>query len=156
MTKLTETQTIILSAGAQRPENIALPLPKGLHGAAAKMAVTKMIEHCWLQEVDDNLRRGEPHSIWSCNADLLVASKTGAVHNARLLLFQIFINIWSTLYEAFLREGIRCRSNSWKRLQIDRLAKKPSVPMSTHSPMRPGRGAVFPSLAGSICRRHRL
>ena len=35
MTKLTETQTIILSAGAQRPENIALPLPKGLAGAAA-------------------------------------------------------------------------------------------------------------------------
>ena len=30
MTKLTDTQTIILSAGAQRPENIALPLPKGL------------------------------------------------------------------------------------------------------------------------------
>mgnify|MGYP006174149281 CR=1 FL=1 len=48
MTKLTETQTIILSAGAQRPENIALPLPKGLAGAAAKMAVTKMIEHGWL------------------------------------------------------------------------------------------------------------
>jgi len=45
MTKLTDTQTIILSAGAQRPENIALPLPKGLHGAAAKMAVTKMIAH---------------------------------------------------------------------------------------------------------------
>ena len=36
MTKLTETQTIILSAGAQRPDNIALPLPKGLAGAAAK------------------------------------------------------------------------------------------------------------------------
>ena len=60
MTKLTETQTIILSAGAQRPENIALPLPKGLAGAAAKMAVTKMIEHGWLQEVDANIRRGEP------------------------------------------------------------------------------------------------
>ena len=60
MTKLTETQTIILSAGAQRPENIALPLPKGLAGAAAKMAVTKMIERGWLQEVDANLRRGEP------------------------------------------------------------------------------------------------
>ena len=59
MTKLTETQTIILTAGAQRPENIALPLPKGLAGAAAKMAVTKMIEHGWLQEVDANLRRGE-------------------------------------------------------------------------------------------------
>ncbi|WP_019956331.1 DUF3489 domain-containing protein [Yoonia vestfoldensis] len=60
MTKLTETQTIILSAGAQRPENIALPLPKGLHGAAAKMVVTKMMERGWLQEVDANLRRGEP------------------------------------------------------------------------------------------------
>jgi hypothetical protein len=52
MTKLTETQSIILSTGAQRPENIALPLPKGLAGAAAKMAVGKMIEHGWLQEVD--------------------------------------------------------------------------------------------------------
>jgi hypothetical protein len=60
MTKLTETQTIILGAGAQRPENIALPLPKGLAGAAAKMAVTKMIKKGWLQEVDANLRRSEP------------------------------------------------------------------------------------------------
>lgn len=60
MTKLTETQTIILSAGAQRPEKIALPLPKGLAGAAAKMAVSRMIEHGWLQEVDANLRRNEP------------------------------------------------------------------------------------------------
>ena len=60
MTKLTDTQTIILSAGAQRPDNIALPLPKGLAGAAAKMAVAKMIEHGWLQEVHANLRRGEP------------------------------------------------------------------------------------------------
>ena len=67
MTKLTETQTIILSAGAQRPENIALPLPKGLAGAAAKMAVTKMIEHGWLQEVDANLRRSEP--LWRETGD---------------------------------------------------------------------------------------
>jgi hypothetical protein len=67
MTKLTETQTIILSAGAQRPENIALPLPKGLAGAAAKMAVSKMIEHGWLQEVDANLRRGEP--LWRETGD---------------------------------------------------------------------------------------
>jgi hypothetical protein len=67
MTKLTETQTIILSAGAQRPEHIALPLPKGLAGAAAKMAVTKMIEHGWLQELDANLRRGEP--LWRETGD---------------------------------------------------------------------------------------
>ena len=67
MTKLTETQTIILSAGAQRPDNIALPLPKGLAGAAAKMAVAKMIERGWLQEVDANLRRNEP--LWRETGD---------------------------------------------------------------------------------------
>ena len=67
MIKLTETQTIILTAGAQRPDNIALPLPKSLAGAAAKMAVSKMIERGWLQEVDANLRRGEP--LWRETGD---------------------------------------------------------------------------------------
>ena len=67
MIKLTETQTIILSAGAKRPDNIAMPLPKGLAGAAAKMAVNRMIERGWLQEVDANLRRGEP--LWRETGD---------------------------------------------------------------------------------------
>ena len=67
MTKLTETQSIILTAGAQRPDNIALPLPKGLAGAAAKMAITKMMMRGWLQEVDANLRRGEP--LWRETGD---------------------------------------------------------------------------------------
>lgn len=79
MTKLTESQTIILSAGAQRPDNIALPLPKGLAGAAAKMAVAKMIEHGWLQEVDANLRRGEPlwREIGDGHGTTLVVTDTG-------------------------------------------------------------------------------
>ncbi len=67
MTKLNETQTVILTAGSQRPDNIAMPLPKGLAGAAAKMAVTKMIERGWLQEVDANLRRAEP--LWRETGD---------------------------------------------------------------------------------------
>jgi hypothetical protein len=67
MIKLTDTQTIILSAGAQRPGNIAMPLPKGLAGAAAKMAVNRMIERGLLQEVDANLRRGEP--LWRETGD---------------------------------------------------------------------------------------
>ena len=67
MTKLTETQTNILTAGAKRPDNIAMPLPKGLAGAAAKMAVTKMVERGWLQDVDANLRRGEP--LWRETGD---------------------------------------------------------------------------------------
>jgi len=67
MPKLTETQTIILSCAATRPGNLALPLPKGLHGAAAKVAVTKMIERGWLQEVYANLQRGEP--LWRETGD---------------------------------------------------------------------------------------
>jgi Protein of unknown function (DUF3489) len=67
MTKFTETQTIILTEGAKRPDNIALPLPKGLAGAAAKMAITKMIERGWLQEVDANLRWGKP--LWRETGD---------------------------------------------------------------------------------------
>ena len=67
MTKLTETQTTILTAGAQRPDNIAMPLPKGLAGAAAKMAVNKMIERGWLQEVDASSSRGEP--LWRETGD---------------------------------------------------------------------------------------
>jgi Protein of unknown function (DUF3489) len=42
-------------------------LPKGLAGAAAKMAVTKMIEHGWLKEVDGNVRRNEP--LWRETGD---------------------------------------------------------------------------------------
>ncbi len=79
MTKLTETQSTILSAGAQRADNIALPLPKGLAGAAAKMVVTKMIEHGWLQEVDANLRRGDPlwREIGDGHGTTLVATDAG-------------------------------------------------------------------------------
>lgn len=58
--KLTATQCLILTAGAQRAGNLALPLPKGLAGAAAKMAVTRMIDHGWLQEVDANFNHREP------------------------------------------------------------------------------------------------
>lgn len=67
MPKLTDTQTIILSAAAQRPDNIALPLPKGLHGAAAKKVVDILIALGWLQEVDANVRRGEP--LWRETGD---------------------------------------------------------------------------------------
>lgn len=66
-TNPTETQTLILSAAAQRPGNLALPLPKTLVGAAAKMTVTKLIERGWLQEVEANLRRNEP--LWRETGD---------------------------------------------------------------------------------------
>ncbi len=79
MPKLTDTQAIILSRAASRPDNLAMPLPEGLAGAAAKMAVVKMIERGWLEEVDANLRRGEP--LWRETGDghgtTLIATEAG-------------------------------------------------------------------------------
>lgn len=79
MPKLTDTQTIILSRAATRPGNLAMPLPEGLHGAAAKMAVNRMITNGWLEEVDANLRRGEP--LWRETGDghgtTLIATEAG-------------------------------------------------------------------------------
>ena len=79
MPKLTDTQSIILSRAATRPDNLAMPLLEGLAGAAAKMAVAKMIERGWLEEVEANLRRGDP--LWRETGDghgiTLVATEAG-------------------------------------------------------------------------------
>lgn len=79
MTALTETQRLILTHAAAHPGNLALPLPKGLAGAAAKMAVGRMMAHGWLEEVEANLRRGEP--LWRGTGDghgtTLIATEAG-------------------------------------------------------------------------------
>lgn len=79
MPKLTDTQTIVLSRAATRPGNLAMPLPEGLHGAAAQKAVTAMINRGWLEEVEANLRRGEP--LWRETGDghgtTLIATEAG-------------------------------------------------------------------------------
>ena len=79
MPKLTDTQAIILSRAASRPDNLAMPLPDGLAGAAAKMAVAKMIERGWLEEVEANIRRGDP--LWRETGDghgtTLIATEAG-------------------------------------------------------------------------------
>lgn len=79
MPKLTDTQTIVLSRAASRPGNLAMPLPEGLHGAAAQKAVTAMITRGWLEEVEANLRRGEP--MWRETGDghgtTLIATEAG-------------------------------------------------------------------------------
>ena len=67
MPKLTDTQSLILSAAAQRPGNLAMPLPKGLHGAAAQKVVSMMIARGWLEEVDANMRKREP--LWRETGD---------------------------------------------------------------------------------------
>ncbi|TKW63460.1 MAG: DUF3489 domain-containing protein [Paracoccus denitrificans] len=79
MTKLTDTQTLILTRASARPGNLAQPLPEGLHGAAAKMAIGRMIKLGWIEEVDANLRRKEP--FWRETGDghgtTLIATEAG-------------------------------------------------------------------------------
>ncbi len=81
MTQLSDTQAMILSAAAQRPERIALPLPESLRGGAAAKVVGAMIAKGLLQEVDADLRKGEP--IWRETGDghgtTLVATDAGLV-----------------------------------------------------------------------------
>ena len=79
MTQLSDTQALILSAAAQRPERIALPLPDSLRGGAAAKVVGAMLAKGFLQEVDADLRKGEP--IWRETGDghgtTLVATDAG-------------------------------------------------------------------------------
>lgn len=79
MTQLSDTQAMILSAAAQRPERIALPLPESLRGGAAAKVVGAMIANGLLQEVDADLRKGEP--MWRETGDghgtTLVATDAG-------------------------------------------------------------------------------
>ena len=44
MTRLTDTQRVILSAAAQRTDRLALPLPKSLKGGAAHKVIKPLIE----------------------------------------------------------------------------------------------------------------
>jgi len=79
MTKLSDTQTIILSRAAQNEDRIALPLPENLRGGAATKVVSAMIAKGFLEEVDADMRDGE--TIWSETGDghgvTLVATDAG-------------------------------------------------------------------------------
>ena len=79
MTKLSDTQAIILSAAAQREDRIALPLPESLRGGAAAKVVGAMLAKGFLQEVDADMRRGEP--VWRETGDghgtTLIATEAG-------------------------------------------------------------------------------
>jgi hypothetical protein len=79
MTQLSDTQAIILSAAAQRPEHFALPLPESLRGGAAAKVVGAMLAKGFLEEVDADLRKGEP--MWRETGDghgvTLIATDAG-------------------------------------------------------------------------------
>ncbi len=79
MTKLSDTQALILSAAAQRPDHIALPLPDSLRGGAAAKVVSTMIAKGLVEEVDANIRKGE--TVWRETGDghgvTLIATDAG-------------------------------------------------------------------------------
>ena len=79
MTQLSDTQAIILSAAAQRPEHIGLPLPESLRGGAAAKVIGAMLAKGFLEEAEADMRKGEP--VWRETGDghgtTLVATQTG-------------------------------------------------------------------------------
>ena len=79
MTKLTDTQAIILSAASQRDGHIALPLPDSLRGGAAAKVIGAMLAKGFLEEVDADTRNGEP--VWRETGDghgvTLIATDAG-------------------------------------------------------------------------------
>ena len=79
MTKLTDTQAIILSAASQRKNHVALTLPGSLRGGSAAKVVGAMLAKGFLEEVDADMRNGE--SVWRETGDghgvTLIATDAG-------------------------------------------------------------------------------
>ena len=79
MTKLSDTQAIILNSAARREDRIALPLPESLRGGAAAKVIGAMLAKGFLEEVDADMRKGEP--VWRETGDghgvTLVATDAG-------------------------------------------------------------------------------
>ncbi len=75
MTKLTDTQSLVLARAAQQADRIALPLPDRLRGGAANKVIVPLIQKGFLEEVDANFSKGEP--TWR---------KTGDGHGTTLVI----------------------------------------------------------------------
>ena len=67
MTRLSDTQLIVLSAAAQRNNHLALPLPPNLKGGAAHKVIRPLIAKGLLEEVEANRKSGDP--IWRDTGD---------------------------------------------------------------------------------------
>lgn len=62
MTKLTDTQLVVLSAASQRNDRLALPLPRSLKGGAAHKVVNALLAKGFLMEVEANRKMGD--QVW--------------------------------------------------------------------------------------------
>ena len=79
MTRLSDTQAVILSAAAQREDHNVLPLPSSLRGGVATKVVETMIAKGFIEEVNADVRKGE--LVWRETGDghgtMLVATDAG-------------------------------------------------------------------------------
>jgi hypothetical protein len=67
MTKLTDTQRVILSTASQRTDRLALPLPKSIKGGAALKVINPLIQRGLIEEVVANRKLGDP--VWRETGD---------------------------------------------------------------------------------------
>jgi hypothetical protein len=79
MTQLSNTQTLILKAAAEREARIALPLPDSLRGGAAAKVVGALLAKGLLEEVDADMHKNDP--VWRESGDghavTLIATDAG-------------------------------------------------------------------------------
>ena len=72
MTRLSDTQAIILSAAAQRPDGNVLPLPGSLRGGAATKVVGALLSRGLIRErITDGLRKADAamNTVWRNEPD---------------------------------------------------------------------------------------
>jgi hypothetical protein len=96
MTKLTDTQRIILSAASQRTDRLALPLPKSLKGGAVIKVIGPLLDKGLLEEVDANRKLGDP--VWR---------ETGDGHGVTLIITNAGLEAIGVEPDGALQTGTR-------------------------------------------------
>ena len=119
MTKLSDTQLVVLSAAAKRPTLLALPLPPRLKGGAAHKVIKPLIAKGLLEEVDANIRRGDP--VWR---------KTGDDHGVSLIITAAGLRPSTSSERPHRANGNRPNPGSRER-------KSPRAPGIAATPSRP-------------------
>ena len=119
MTKLTDTQRVILSTASQRTDRLALPLPRSIKGGAALKVINPLIQKGLLEEVAANRKLGDP--VWR---------ETGDGHGVTLIITDAGL-------EAIGVEPRLPRSAAQAATHGDDTKAVAAVPDITHGPAAP-------------------
>jgi hypothetical protein len=119
MTKLTDTQRIIMSAASQRTDRLALPLPKSIKGGAALKVINPLIQKGLLEEVAANRKLGD-----------LVWRETGDGHAVTLVITDAGL-------EAIGIEPSTPRSASPAATRVEEIEAAAAIPDTALDPAAP-------------------